>query len=75
MQDLNNLVNTNGFNTYLASAHGINDSGQIIASGQADAVLLARELLRDPYWPLHAAEALGAEADWPVQYVRAKRGK
>jgi 2,4-dienoyl-CoA reductase-like NADH-dependent reductase (Old Yellow Enzyme family) len=45
---------------------------QIIAAGQADAVLLARELLRDPYWPLHAAKELGAEIAWPKQYVRAK---
>lgn len=43
----------------------------IIRSGQADAVLLARELLRDPYWPLHAARALGYDAPWPPQYVRA----
>lgn len=46
----------------------------IVANGRADAVLLARELLRDPYWPLHAAKALGAEIDyWPAQYIRAKR--
>lgn len=45
---------------------------QIVATGQADAVLLAREMLRDPYWPLHAAHALGAEVPWPVQYLRAK---
>lgn len=45
---------------------------QIVATGQADAVLLARELLRDPYWPLHAARALGAEVPWPPQYLRAK---
>ena len=44
----------------------------IVATGQADAVLLARELLRDPYWPLHAAHELRAEAEWPVQYERAK---
>jgi 2,4-dienoyl-CoA reductase-like NADH-dependent reductase (Old Yellow Enzyme family) len=44
----------------------------IVASGRADAVLLARALLRDPYWPLHAAEALGADAAWPEQYGRAK---
>ncbi len=44
----------------------------IIARGQADAVLLAREMLRDPYWPLHAAHALGADAPWPDQYHRAK---
>ncbi len=45
---------------------------QIVATGQADAVLLAREMLRDPYWPLRAAKALRAEIPWPVQYERAK---
>jgi len=44
----------------------------IVASGQADVVLLARELLRDPYWPLHAAHALGVDVPWPKQYDRAK---
>jgi 2,4-dienoyl-CoA reductase-like NADH-dependent reductase (Old Yellow Enzyme family) len=44
---------------------------EIVASGQADLVLLARELLRDPYWPIHAARVLGAPAPWPVQYLRA----
>ncbi len=45
---------------------------QIVADGKADAVCLARAMLRDPYWPLHAARALGADAPWPVQYLRAK---
>ncbi len=45
---------------------------QIIATGQADVVLLARELLRDPYWPMHAAQVLKAEHPWPVQYERAR---
>jgi 2,4-dienoyl-CoA reductase-like NADH-dependent reductase (Old Yellow Enzyme family) len=44
----------------------------VVAGGRADLVLLAREMLRDPYWPLHAARALGAEAGWPVQYLRAR---
>jgi len=44
---------------------------QIVRNGQADLVLLAREMLRDPYWPLHAAHELGHAASWPVQYVRA----
>jgi 2,4-dienoyl-CoA reductase-like NADH-dependent reductase (Old Yellow Enzyme family) len=43
----------------------------IIRSGQADVILLARELLRDPYWPLRAARELGQTASWPVQYLRA----
>lgn len=45
---------------------------QIIRNGDADMVLLAREFLRDPHWPLHAAQALGQKADWPLQYDRAK---
>ena len=44
---------------------------QIIRTGQADLVLLARELLRDPYWPLRAAKELHQETAWPVQYARA----
>ncbi len=44
----------------------------IIATGQADFVLLARELLRNPYWPLHAAHVLKQDAQWPNQYVRAR---
>jgi 2,4-dienoyl-CoA reductase-like NADH-dependent reductase (Old Yellow Enzyme family) len=45
---------------------------KVIAAGQADVVLLAREFLRDPYWPMHAARALGATINWPLQYQRAK---
>ncbi len=43
----------------------------IIANGEADLVLLGREMLRDPYWPLHAAVALEEPASWPAQYLRA----
>jgi 2,4-dienoyl-CoA reductase-like NADH-dependent reductase (Old Yellow Enzyme family) len=45
---------------------------QIIATGQADVVLLGRQMLRDPYWPLHAAATLHADAIWPNQYLRAQ---
>ena len=45
---------------------------QIVANGQADAVFLARQMLRDPYWPLHAARALHVDIPWPDQYLRAK---
>ncbi len=45
----------------------------IITTGQADLVVLAREMLRNPYWPLYAAEKLRADIQWPVQYKRAKR--
>jgi len=45
---------------------------QIVATGQADAVLLGREMLRNPYWPLQAAKALHAEIQWPNQYLRAR---
>ena len=43
----------------------------IVRNGEADLVLLAREFLRDPYWGLHAAQALGVEMTWPAQYLRA----
>ena len=45
---------------------------QIIRNGQADMVFLARELLRDPYWPLHAATSVHQEVPWPHQYERAR---
>lgn len=45
---------------------------EIISSGKADMVFLAREMLRDPYFPLHAARQLGVDANWPLQYQRAK---
>ena len=45
---------------------------QIVATGQADVVLLGRQMLRDPYWPLHAATALQVDVPWPNQYLRAK---
>ena len=57
---------TVGFITQPAQAE------QIVATGLADAVLLAREMLRDPYWPLHAARSLGVNVPWPPQYERAK---
>ena len=44
-----------------------------MASGQADAVLLGRAIMRDPHFALRAADELGVELDyWPPQYVRAK---
>ncbi len=52
----------------------ITDAAQadrIVRNGDADLVLLAREMLRDPYWPLHSAARLGNRASWPVQYLRA----
>ena len=55
---------------------GITDPHQaeeILTSGAADAVLLARRMLYDPYWALHAAEALGVEVEWSRQYGRAKQ--
>jgi 2,4-dienoyl-CoA reductase-like NADH-dependent reductase (Old Yellow Enzyme family) len=45
---------------------------QIVATGQADVVLLGREFLRDPYWPFRAARALDVDLPWPSQYLRAK---
>lgn len=45
---------------------------EILSSGKADVIIMARQLLRDPYFPLHAAKALGVDVQWPVQYERAK---
>jgi len=53
----------------------ITEAGQmeeIIAGNEADLVLIARESLRDPYFPLHAAQQLGVDVKWPIQYERAK---
>jgi len=46
-------------------------ANDIVAQGKADVVLLARELLRNPYWPMHAAHALGVKLEPPAQYARA----
>lgn len=63
----------------LSGAVGIitepNQANEIITSGKADMVFMARELLRDPYFPLRAAYELGVDVQWPDQYVRAKRVK
>jgi 2,4-dienoyl-CoA reductase-like NADH-dependent reductase (Old Yellow Enzyme family) len=45
---------------------------KILADGEADAVFLARELLRNPHWPQLAAAELGADVHWPDQYLRAR---
>ena len=48
----------------------------ILAAGQADLIVMAREVLRDPYFPLHAADELGfSDIHWPLQYLRARRVK
>jgi len=51
---------------------GPEQAERILADGHADLVLLARELLRDPYWPRRALIELGAQPQWPVQYARAR---
>ncbi len=45
---------------------------EIVRNGRADIVVFGRELLRNPYWPLHAARVLGDDIAWPRQYLRAK---
>ncbi len=47
----------------------------ILENGEADLIVMAREFLRDPYFPLHAAGELGDTIAWPVQYERAKTAK
>jgi 2,4-dienoyl-CoA reductase-like NADH-dependent reductase (Old Yellow Enzyme family) len=48
------------------------EAEQILTTEKADLIFFARQLLRDPYFPLHAAKELGVDVVWPVQYVRAK---
>lgn len=64
-REANILTGTVGMITSSAQAE------HILASGQADAVIIAREFLRDPYFPLRAARELGQPISWPVQYLRA----
>ena len=45
---------------------------EIVATGDADVVLLARALLRDPHWVLRGADELGADVEWPPQYLRGR---
>jgi 2,4-dienoyl-CoA reductase-like NADH-dependent reductase (Old Yellow Enzyme family) len=47
----------------------------ILQRGDADVIVMARAFLRDPYWPLHAAQSLSADMSWPIQYLRAKPKK
>jgi len=44
----------------------------IVRTEQADMIIMAREMLRNPYWPLYAAKQLKSDIDWPKQYLRAK---
>lgn len=50
---------------------GAQQADHIVRTGQADLVMLARELLRDPHWPLRAARELHQPTAWPRQYLRA----
>ncbi|WP_257311343.1 NADH:flavin oxidoreductase/NADH oxidase [Geothrix fuzhouensis] len=50
---------------------GAEQAEQILTEESADMILLGRELLRDPRWPLHAAQALGVDVPWPASYLRA----
>jgi 2,4-dienoyl-CoA reductase-like NADH-dependent reductase (Old Yellow Enzyme family) len=45
---------------------------EILVKGQADIIFIARASLRDPHFPLHAAQILGDDSEWPLQYKRAK---
>lgn len=49
------------------------EAEMILRDGKADLIFMGRQLLRDPYFPLHAAKQLGVDGPWPVQYERAKK--
>ena len=46
---------------------------QTLVCGDADAIFLGRQMLRDPYWPIHAAQCLREDVPWPDPYARAKQ--
>jgi 2,4-dienoyl-CoA reductase-like NADH-dependent reductase (Old Yellow Enzyme family) len=50
-----------------------NEAEDVLQAGSADLIIMARQFLRDPYFPLHAAKELGVDVAWPLQYQRAKR--
>lgn len=50
-----------------------NEAEEILKNQQADLIIMARQFLREPYFPLHAAAQLGEDVMWPVQYERAKK--
>lgn len=52
---------------------GAQQAENILQNEDADLIVMARELLRDPYFPMHAAAQLGDDIAWPVQYMRAKK--
>lgn len=54
---------------------GSEQAERILQEGKADLIFMARELLRDPYFPLHAATELDIDIPYPIQYERAKRKK
>lgn len=49
------------------------EADAIIKEEKADLVIMARQMLRDPYFPLHAAKTMGVDVPWPNQYLRARR--
>jgi len=49
----------------------VKQANAVVAKGDADFVFMGREMLRDPYWPVHAAKELNEPASWPAQYLRA----
>ncbi len=50
----------------------VQQAEDILSKGEADLILIARESLREPYFAFKAAQVLGDDADWPLQYLRAK---
>ncbi|MFM7501517.1 MAG: hypothetical protein ACKO3D_05530, partial [Actinomycetota bacterium] len=51
---------------------GAKQADEIISSGKADAVFLARAMIRNPRWAMAAAEELGVKIDWPLQFDRGR---
>lgn len=71
-EELKTSIGENDIVSAVGQITEFEQANELITSGKVDAVMLGRQLLRDPYWPLRAAHELGVEVSWPSQYLRGK---
>lgn len=71
-EELKNSLNKDDVVSAVGQITEFEQANELVSSGKVDAVMLGRQLLRDPYWPLRAAHELQAEIAWPNQYLRGK---
>lgn len=71
-EELKTSIGENDVVSAVGQITEVEQANELVSSGRVDAVMLGRQLLRDPYWPLRAAHELGEEINWPNQYLRGK---